>query len=199
MQVAAHCSRTQSRYFTRIDQNCHVSVVYPSAVDGAIRSTAPPPTWGDTPNRTLEGDILCWTLQTGLQAATAPWDFTSAWRKELRGTPPKRAEHASINACMPGYGKPWVNTNQHTVNMLSTVPARVSGFPSGRNQWSMVDSVRVWSYQDSMQLMQVKEAPPRANEAVCLYMYSCIQLYLIITASMYILAIYYTIKRLACV
>ena len=91
--------------------------------------------------------------------------------KEGRDTPAKRAEHAPINACMPGYGKPWVNTNQHAVNPF---------YSASKSQWlpkwtqpMVVDSVWpwVWSYQDIMQLMQVKEAMKRC---ACTHAYNCI-------------------------
>ena len=108
-----------------------------------------------------------------------PW--MNPWSGEDDSAPFNRHFYLLINLAVggtngyfpDGHGKPWENTSPNAVN----------GFYNNMTTWyptwtqpMMVDSVRVWSYQDTMQPTEVNGAPPHAIEVV---------LYLIIAASTY--------------
>ena len=81
-----------------------------------------------------------------------PW--MNPWSGESNDAPFNRHFYLLINLAVggttgyfpDGYGKPWTNADQHAVN----------AFYDAKNQWlptwsqpMVVDSVRVWSYQDT--------------------------------------------------
>ena len=108
-----------------------------------------------------------------------PW--MNPWSGEANSAPFNRHFYLIINLAVggttgyfpDGHGKPWINTSPHAVNAFYD---NMTTWYSTWTQPMMVDSVRVWSYQDTVEPTGANGAPPHAVEAV---------LYLIIAASTY--------------
>ena len=83
---------------------------------------------------------------------TSPWD--NAWRGRGPSAPFDRRFFLIINLAVggttgffpDGFGKPWSNTGSHAINAF--YDARDSWLPTW-NETFQIDSVRVWTYQDT--------------------------------------------------